>query len=64
MTANEVQANPDRISNIIMVFGSPVRALFYSRSSKSFVSTPFALHADRELSPLKSKLIITTPLGE
>ena len=24
----------------------------------------FALHADRELSPLKHKLVVTTPLGE
>ena len=37
---------------------------FDSRSSKSFISSSFALHADRELSPLKNKLVVTTPLGE
>ena len=37
---------------------------FYSGSSRSFVSSSFALHADRELSPLKNKLVVTTPLGE
>ena len=29
-----------------------------------FVSTTFAFHANRELTPLKNKLVITTPLGE
>ena len=28
------------------------------------MSSSFALHADRELSSLKSKLVVTTPLGE
>ena len=37
---------------------------FYSGSIRSFVSTSFALHADRELSPLKHKLVVTTLLGE
>ena len=30
----------------------------------SFVSSSFALHVDRELTSLKSKLVVTTPLGE
>ena len=33
-------------------------------SSRSFVSSSFALHADRDLSFFKSKLVVTTPLGE
>ena len=64
MTVNAAQANPDRISSIIMVFGSPVCALFYSRSSKSFVSISFTLHADQELSSLKHKLVVVTLLEE
>ena len=36
---------------------------FYSGSSRSFVSTAFALHADQELAPFKNKLVFTTPLG-
>ena len=46
------------------VFGSLARVLFYSGSSKSFVNTLFALHADRELSPLKHKLVVMTSLEE
>ena len=38
--------------------------LFDSGASRSFISTLFALHANRELTSLKSKLIVTTPLGE
>ena len=64
MTASEAQANPNTISSIMTVFGSPTRVPFDSRSSKSFVSTSFTLHVDRELSPLKHKLIIIIPLGE
>ena len=64
MTTDEAQVNPDTVTGIMIVFGILVRVLFDSRSSGSFVSSSFALHADRELSPLKSKLIITTPLGE
>ena len=33
-------------------------------SNRSFVSTSFALHADQELSPLKHKLVVMTPLRE
>ena len=54
----------DTISSIMIVFGSPAHVLFYSRSSKSFVITSFALHVDQELSLLKHKLVIVTPLGE
>ena len=46
------------------IFDTPARVLFYFRSSRLFVSTLFALHANRELSPLKHKLVVTTPLGE
>ena len=62
MTADEAQANPYSVTGIISVFGEPVRVLFDSRASRSFISTSFALHANRELTPLKSKLIVTTPL--
>ena len=48
----------------MFVFNTPVWVLFDTRSSRSFVSITFALHANRELALLKSKLIITTPLGE
>ena len=64
MTADEAQANPDSVTGIISVFGEPARVLFDSGTSKYFISTSFALHANRELTPLKSKLIVTTPLGE
>ena len=64
MTADEVQANPDSVTSIIFVFGEPTRVLFDSRASKSFISTSFALYANRVLTPLKNKLIVTTPLGE
>ena len=37
---------------------------FYSGSSRSFVSTSFALHANLEFSSLKHKLVVTTPLGK
>ena len=64
MTANEAQANPGTMIGIIFVYGTPTHVLFYSRSSRFFVSSSFALHADRELSSLKNKLVVTTPLGE
>ena len=38
--------------------------LFYFEANRSFISTSFALHVDQELSPLKYKLVVTTPLGE
>ena len=46
------------------VYGSPTRVLFYSGSSKSFVSTSFTLHVDRELSSLKHKLVVITLIKE
>ena len=64
MIVEEAQANPDLVTSIISVFGEPTRVLFDSRASKSFISTSFTLHTNRELTPLKSKLIVTTPLGE
>ena len=64
MTVNEVQANLDLVTGIISIFGEPARVLFNSRASRSFISTSFALYANQELTSLKSKLIVTTPLGE
>ena len=62
MTVIEAQANPDTMSSIMTIFGIPARVLFYFGSSKSFFSSSFALHVDRELTSLKHKLIVTTPL--
>ena len=64
MTVDEAQVNPDIVTSTMFVFGTPTRILFDSRSNQSFVSSAFALHVDRELTPLKNKLIFTTPLGE
>ena len=64
MTADEAQANLDSMIGIIFVFGEPTRVLFDSRASRSFISTSFALHANQKLTPLKNKLVVTTPLGE
>ena len=64
MIADQTQANPDMVTSIMFVFGTPPRVLFDSRSNRSSVCSSFALHADRDLSPLKSKLVVTTPLGE
>ena len=64
MNTDEAQANLNTVTGIMVVFGSPTRVFFYSRSSRSFINTSFALHVDRELFPLKNKLVVTTPLGE
>ena len=64
MTIDEAKANPETVTCIMFVFGTPTRVLFNSGSSRSFVSSSFALHADQDLSPIKSKLVVTTPLGE
>ena len=64
MTADETQANSNSVTGVITIFDKPARVLFDSRSNRSFVSSSFALHADRELISLKSKLVVTTPLGE
>ena len=64
MTSGEAQANPDSVSGTMIVFGMPARILFDTGSNRSFVSTTFALHANRELVPLKNKLVGNTPLGE
>ena len=52
------------MTSIIFVFGEPTWVLFDSGASKSFISTSFALHANRELIHFKSKLVVTTSLGE
>ena len=64
MTASETQANLNIILGIMTIFGTHARVVFDSGSRKSFVSSSFTFHADRELSPLKHKLVVTTPLGE
>ena len=64
MTSGEAQANPNTVSGTMIVFGTSARILFDTGSSRSFVSTTFALHANRELVPLKKKLVVNTPLGE
>ena len=64
MTSSEAQVNPDTVIGIMFVFGIPAQVLFDTRSSQSFINTTFALHANRELVPLKNKLIVNTPLGE
>ena len=64
MIADEAQANPDSGTGIISVFSEPARVLFDLGASRSFISTSFALHANRELTPLKNKLVVTTALGE
>ena len=58
------QLKPNTISGIMILFGSPARVLFYSGLSRSFVSSSFVLHANQELSLLKHKLVLMTPLGE
>ena len=64
MTTDEAQANPDTVTGIMLIFGTPMRVLFDSGSSRSFVSSSFALHANRDLTLLKNKLIVTTLLRE
>ena len=64
MIVGEAQANPDAMTNTMIVFGTPVQVLFDSRSSRSFVSTAFAIHVNQELAPLKNKLVVITPLEE
>ena len=64
MTASEAQANPDTMIGTMIVFGTLAQVFFYSRSSKSFVNTSFTLHVNQELSLLKHKLMVTTPLRE
>ena len=63
MTTREAQANSNTMTSTMIIFGTPTRVLFYLRLSRSFVSTSFALHIDRELSLLKHKLVVTTLLG-
>ena len=64
MTTKEAQVNPDSVIGIISVFGEPVQVLFDSGASRSFISISFTLHANQELTSLKSKMLVTTPLGE
>ena len=62
MTIGETQANLDTVTGIMIVFGSPAWVFFDFRSSRSFISTSYALHVGQELSLLKHKLVVTTPL--
>ena len=58
MTSGETQANLDTVIGTMIVLGTSARILFDTGSSRSFVSTTFALHANRELVPLKNKLVV------
>ena len=49
MTLGEAQANPDTMTNIMIIFGTSARVLFDIGSSRSFINTTLALHANREL---------------
>ena len=64
MIADEAQTNPDLVTGIISIFGEPAQVLFDFGTSRSFINTSFALHGNRELTPFKNKLIVTTSLGE
>ena len=64
MTIGEAQANPNTVSSTMIIFSTLIQVLFDSMSSRSFVSSSFALHTDQDLSLLKSKLVVITPLGE
>ena len=64
MTSGEAQANSDTVTGTMIIFGIPARILFDTGSSRSFVSTIFALLANKELVLLKNKLVVNTPLGE
>ena len=64
MTVDEAQANPDTMTGIMFVFGTFAHVFFYSGSSRSFVSSSFALYADWDLFSLKNKLVVNTSLGE
>ena len=63
MIVGEVQANLDTMTGTMIVFGTPTLVFFYFGSSRSFVSTSFALHADQELFSLKHKLVVIIPLS-
>ena len=52
------------MTGIMVIFYLLIRILSIFGSSRSFVSSAFALYVDRELSKLKRKLVITTPLKE
>ena len=64
MISDEAQANPNTMTGTMFVFGTFARVLFNFRSNRFLVSTAFALHVNRELTSLKNKLVVTTPLGE
>ena len=64
MIADKAQTNPDTVTGTMFVFGTPTRVLFYFVSNRSFVSSSFALHDNRDLTPLKNKLVATKLLGE
>ena len=64
MSFEDAQNNQDIVTSTMFVFGTPAQVLFNFGSSRSFVSTTFAFHADRELAPLKNKLVVTPSLVE
>ena len=46
MIVGEAQANSDIVTSTTIIFGTLAQVLFDFGSSRSFVSTSFALHAD------------------
>ena len=64
MTTNEAQANLDTILDIMTIFDTHTLVLFDFGSGKSFINTLFVLHVNRELSPLKHKMVVMTHLRE
>ena len=46
MSIGKAQANPNTMIGTMIVFGTPAQVLFDFGSSRSFVSTLFALHVD------------------
>ena len=63
MTSGEAQANLDTVIGIIFFWYTCTSFIWYW-SNRSFVSTAFALHENRELVLLKNKLIVNTLLEE
>lgn len=64
MTNEEAETRPNVITGTMSIFQHDAYVMIDSGSERSFVSTAFACHADREISPLDFDLVIQTPLGE
>ena len=46
MSVGKAQTNPNTMIGTMLVFGTSAQVLFNSRLSRSFISSPFALHVD------------------